>query len=254
MSTNKSSPMPRRNPPPPPSLGEPKTTPQPSLASRGGGNGGQLGAFWSTQHAQNSLVPEEKSKPVYDEEPSSHQMPLKHDRIRPDNDQLPKTVGTDKVVNTQTHTVKSSIHGKSHKPDTKSSKDFEINFFPDKDHASERRMPSMENNNFQDQAFNTFVAEFDTTKLNFGLGNKSTREGALEAEVEKLKEQLKEANIEKAEITSKYEKLSAICRSQRQELQDLKQALAARTPSPSREGLRTSPGIASSASLVISIL
>ncbi|XP_017425387.2 uncharacterized protein LOC108334195 isoform X1 [Vigna angularis] len=240
MPSNRSPPMPRRNPPPPPSSGEPKTTPQPSLASRGGGSGGQLGAFWSSQHAKDPLVTEDKSKPIFDEEPSSHHMPLKHDRFRPENEQLAKNVSTSKVVNAQTHTVKSSTHGKLNKPDTKPSKDFEINLFQDKDR--------MENTaNFQNQAFNSFVAEFDTTKLNTGLNNKSEREQALEAEVEKLKEQLKEANVEKAEITSKFEKLSAICRSQRQELQDLKQALAGRTPSPSREGLKTSPAITSSA-------
>ncbi|KAK7401542.1 hypothetical protein VNO78_13099 [Psophocarpus tetragonolobus] len=211
ISSNRSPPMPRRNPPPPPSSGEPKTTPQPSLASRGGGNGGQLGAFWSTQHAMDSLVPEDKSKPNFDVEPSSHHIPSKPDRIRPENDQLPKK---------------------------------------DKDRVGESQISSAENTtNFQNQAFNTFVAEFDTTKLNSGLNNKTEREQGLEVEVEKLKEQLKEANFQKAEITSKYEKLSAICRSQRQELQDLKQALAARNPSPSREGLKTSPAVTSPASV-----
>ena len=72
MPSNRSPPMPRRNPPPPPSSGEPKTSPQPSPASRGGGSGGALGAFWSTQHAKESLVAEDKSKPIFDEEPSSH--------------------------------------------------------------------------------------------------------------------------------------------------------------------------------------
>lgn len=250
MPSNRSPPMPRRNPPPPPSSGEPKTSPQPSPASRGGGSGGALGAFWSTQHAKESLVAEDKSKPIFDEEPSSHHFSLKHDRIRPENDQLPKNDGPNKVVNTQTHTVKSSTHGKLPKPDTAPSKDFELNLFEDKDRVGESTT------NFQNQAFNTFVAEFDTTNLNSGLSNKPEREQALEAEVEKLKEQLKEANLEKAEITSKYEKLSAICRSQRQELQDLKQALTARTPSPIRDGLKTSPAVTSSASAsaVISIL
>ncbi|CAJ1958381.1 unnamed protein product [Sphenostylis stenocarpa] len=229
MPSNRSPPMPRRNPPPPPSSGEHKTTPQPSLASRGGGDGGQLGAFWSSQHAKDSLVSEDKSKPIFDE-----------DRGRPENEQIVKNVGTSRVVNAQTHTVKSGTHGKLHKPDTAPSKDFEINLFQDKDRKENTA-------NFQNQAFNTFVAEFDTTKLNSGPSNKPEREQALEAEVEKLKEQLKEANGEKAEITSKFEKLSAICRSQRQELQDLKQALAARTPSPSKEGLKTSPAVTSSA-------
>ncbi|MED6164237.1 hypothetical protein PIB30_087785 [Stylosanthes scabra] len=246
MSNNKSHPAPRRSPPPPPSSLESKPTVQSSVASRGGGNGGQLGAFWSTQHANDSIVSEVKSKPVFDEELSNHNT-LKHDITPLGNDQLPKSVGSNKVVNTQTHSVISSVHGKLHKPDTASSKDFELNFFKDKGQTNERRVSNMDNKaTFQDQAFSTFVAEFDTAKLSPGL--KSEREAALEAEVEKLKGQLKEANIEKAEITSKYEKLSAICRSQRQELQDLKQALAAKTPSPKREGMRTSPGLPSSAS------
>ncbi|XP_020965265.1 probable serine/threonine-protein kinase DDB_G0280111 [Arachis ipaensis] len=247
MSTNKSHPAPSRNPPPPPSSVESKPSVQASVASRGGGNGGQLGAFWSTQHANDSIVSKEKSKPVFDEEPSSNNNTLKDDRVHPENDQLPKNVGTNKVANAPTHSVKSSVHGKSHKPDTASSKDFELNFFKDKGQMNERGLSNIDNTaTFQDHAFNTFVAEFDTAKLSPGL--KSEREETLEAEVEKLKGQLKEANIAKAEITSKYEKLSAICRSQRQELQDLKQALAAKTPSPNREGMRTSPALTSSAS------
>ncbi|CAL0310294.1 unnamed protein product [Lupinus luteus] len=249
LATNKSPPMPRRDPPPPPASGEPRNTSQPSLAS--GGSGGPLGAFWSSQHAQDSLVTEEKRKPIFDDEQSSHHISLKHDAIRPDNDQSPKNVVSgNRVVNTQTHTVKSNMHGKPHKPDTRSSKDFEINFFQDKDHTSEGRKSSVENTaTFQDQTFNSFVAEFDNSKFNSGLRNKTEKEEALEAEIEKLKEQLKETKLEKAEITSKYEKLSAICRSQRKELHDLKQALAARTPSPSKGGLRTSPGTTSPASV-----
>ncbi|KAE9584916.1 hypothetical protein Lalb_Chr25g0283491 [Lupinus albus] len=243
--------MPRRSPPPPPSSGEPRNISLPSPASTVGGSGGALGAFWSSQHAKDSLVPEENSKPVFDEEQSSHHISLKHDTIRPDNDPLSMNVtSANRVVSTHTHTAKSSIHGKPHNSNTGSSKDIEINFFQRKDHTSERRRSSVENTTtFQDQTFNSFVADFDTSKINSGFGNKSEKEEVLEAELEKLKEQLKEAKLEKAEITSKYEKLSSICRSQRQELQDLKQALAAKTPSPSKEGLRTSPGIGSPASV-----
>ncbi|KAG0455697.1 hypothetical protein HPP92_023485 [Vanilla planifolia] len=53
----------------------------------------------------------------------------------------------------------------------------------------------------------------------------SRREYELEAQVEKLKEQLKTINLEKAEAVSKYEKLSAICRSQRQEIHELRNSL-----------------------------
>ncbi|KAF7079168.1 hypothetical protein CFC21_083440 [Triticum aestivum] len=55
----------------------------------------------------------------------------------------------------------------------------------------------------------------------------------LEDEVSNLKEQLKKTTSEKAEMTAKYEKLSAICRSQRQEIQELKRTVAETTPLPS---------------------
>ncbi|KAJ0037378.1 hypothetical protein Pint_24099 [Pistacia integerrima] len=75
--------------------------------------------------------------------------------------------------------------------------------------------------------------------LNAGTGNnRSGKEEALEDEIERLKVQLKQANLEKAEMTSKFEKLSAICRSQRQEIQELKQALAARSASPNKDASR----------------
>ncbi|KAE8660741.1 hypothetical protein F3Y22_tig00116951pilonHSYRG00750 [Hibiscus syriacus] len=96
-----------------------------------------------------------------------------------------------------------------------------------------------------DKAFNTFVAEFDSNKINPGIANKRIgTEKALEDEIGKLKEQLTQTNMEKAEMTSKFEKLSAICRSQRQEIQELKQGLAARTPSPNKSTSRyhNSPG------------
>lgn len=99
----------------------------------------------------------------------------------------------------------------------------------------------------KDDAFNSFVADFDTAKLD--NGNKPGKEEALEAEIERLKDELKQTKSEKAEITAKFEKLSAICRSQRQELQDLKQTLASKSASasPSRDlsQNQTSPGMRS---------
>lgn len=53
------------------------------------------------------------------------------------------------------------------------------------------------------------------------------------SEVSKLKEQLKQANIEKTELASKYEKLVSICQSQKKEIHELKRSLAAATISPS---------------------
>ncbi|KAJ0262014.1 Protein kinase superfamily protein [Hirschfeldia incana] len=101
----------------------------------------------------------------------------------------------------------------------------------------------------KDDAFNSFVADFDTAKLDNNGNNKTAKEEALEAEIERLKDELKQTSSEKAEITAKFEKLSAICRSQRQELQDLKQALASKSASasPSRDFSQnqSSPGMRS---------
>ncbi|XP_054813116.1 uncharacterized protein LOC129313770 isoform X3 [Prosopis cineraria] len=245
-----SSPVPRRSPPPPPLSGETKNSSQTSNSSSGGGSGGQLGAFWSSMHAKDSSVSEVKSRPIFDEEPSSHHVSAKHDKIRSENNQLSKNVGGKKVENGQPLNVKNSEHGKSYKLDTGSSKDFEIKFYQDTHQAGARRASLSKENAaaFQDKAFDTFVAEFDTSKLSSGFSDKKPeKEEALEAEMGKLRAQLKEAQLEKAEITSKYEKLSAICRSQRQEIQELRQTIAARTPSPKRDGLSASPTVPLSA-------
>lgn len=106
------------------------------------------------------------------------------------------------------------------------SKDFEMNFFQD--------------------GTNAFATEFDINKVNARMSNvDSGKEEQLEAEVERLKGQLKQVNMEKSELSSKYEKLSAICRSQRQELHDLKQTLASTTPSPNKTAtkIQSSPVI-----------
>ncbi|KAH0981534.1 hypothetical protein GBA52_008711 [Prunus armeniaca] len=253
---NKSPAGPRRSPPPPPtSVGESaRNSTQFSNTSKAGGSGGQLGAFWSTQHADNSLV-EENTIPKFDDEPAGHYT-AKLDGIRLEIHPIPKNSAPAKEENAQTHAARRNSHGKSHKPEDGPSKDFEISFFPkDTDHGTERPKASKSQSatGLQDEAFNSFVAEFDTKRLSMGASNnKSGKEEALEAEVERLKEQLKQANLEKGEITSKFEKLSAICRSQRQELQELKQTLAARTPSPNKDASRnqTSPGILPSANLL----
>lgn len=161
---------------------------------------GPIGAFWTTQHVKDSVVVEDSSGATYDEEPTIRRHSNYHsERITPPQKTTPPK---DQKKNTP-------------------SKDFEINLFQD--------------NSEKDGAYNAFVAEFSANKLSPGSNSKiSGKEEMLESEVEKLKEELKQANIEKAEITSKYEKLSAICRSQRQEIQELKQALASRTPSPNK--------------------
>ncbi|KAJ6303252.1 hypothetical protein OIU77_017185 [Salix suchowensis] len=221
---NRSPPMPQRSPPPPPSSGV-------------GGGEGQLGAFWSTHHAKDPLFVEDKSRPKFDEEPSHNTS--NQDRNQTENHSFPKNTSPAKQENVHTHVAgRRNVHNRSHVPEDAASKDFELTFSQkDIDHGMERKKASKPaaNNLFQDEAFNTFVAEFDSNKLNSRVSSdKEGKEEALEAEIEMLKEQLKQVNSEKAEITMKFEKLSTICRSQRQEIQELKQKLAARTPSPNK--------------------
>jgi len=210
----------------------PQWSPPPTPASGDGGGGGQLGAFWSTQLAKDSLLVEEKSKPNFDEE-SIHN--TKQERSHPENYSFPKNTSPAKQENVQTHVAgRRNVRNISLVP--KDSNGFELTFSQEET-GMERLKASKPAATclFQDEAFNTFVTEFDSNKLSSRVSrDKGGKEEALEAEIEKLKEQLKQVNSEKAEITSKFEKLSAICRSQRQEIQKLKQTLAARTPSPNK--------------------
>lgn len=243
---------PRRAPPPPPSsvepaqnaslssisIKEPQNSKPSPVTSKAGGGGAPLGAFWSTLHAKDS------KGPVFDEDLRGENT-LKLAQHSSENHGHVGSVSPPRGHNLRaTSQTKRSTYGNTLKRyDDRHSEDFEIRFLSEnKDHDSEKNKATSTENVVisKNETFNTFVAEFDTSKLNSG----NNRKEELEAEVERLKEQLKQANLEKAEITSKYEKLSAICRSQRQEIQELKQALAARTPSPNKDGskLQTSPG------------
>ncbi|CAA3009662.1 probable serine threonine- kinase DDB_G0280111 [Olea europaea subsp. europaea] len=235
----KSNPMPCRSPPPPPLAEAPQNISSQPHNQETDGSTGSLGAFWTTQHAKDSVGQEDKARPKYDEEfpDNSKSNPTSHVMISRKEENL-------QSQHVQEKAQARSVNGPGNDP----SKDFKINLFPDdSDHNRGRsKLTKPEQKpTFQNEVFNTFVAEFDTNKLSPGsYCGKSAKEELLEAEIEKLKEQLTVAYTEKAEITSKYEKLSAICKSQRQEMQDLKQVLAVRTPSPSRDVSRNqaSPG------------
>ncbi|KAJ0611940.1 hypothetical protein HanHA300_Chr01g0021511 [Helianthus annuus] len=79
-------------------------------------------------------------------------------------------------------------------------------------------------------------------RLTLDFGSPSTtvdlsQEELLEAEVKRLREELNKANLEKSEINSEYEKLTTICRSQRQQLHTIKQALSSfTTPGIQQQG------------------
>lgn len=226
-SANKSSPMPRRSPPPPPTAAElARNAPQPVPTSRTEGTGGPIGAFWTTQHAKDSAIVEELSKVKFDEEITGAE------RSRSERVSLHRTSPPKDEAPHAPRPSQKTVQGKSGP-----SKDFEMNFFQDgPSHAAER--PKAKAND----GFNAFATEFGVNKLSPGRSNVNTgKEEHLEAEVERLREQLKQVNLEKSELSSKYEKLSAICRSQRQELHELKQTLASRTPSPNKSASKAQP-------------
>lgn len=239
--------MPQRSPPPPPSSREQirnispqsekemqQSRPSQGTLKASGGGGGPIGAFWSTQHAQDSLVIEDKG-PLFDKEQINQNTTVRSQNSLGNRPSPPSEhhIGPEYPLRWSGNENSSKMF------EDGPTKDFEINFFPDNSKNGSQKVRASHSESkatFQNQAFNTFVAEFDTNKLNSGnsdtiINNSRSRKEELEA-VDKLKEQLKQANLEKAEITSKYEKLSAICRSQRQELQELKRSLAAATPSP----------------------
>ncbi|KAF3622554.1 putative box C/D snoRNA protein 1-like [Capsicum annuum] len=244
----KTSPMPSRNPPPPPPAAE--SNPNASLASHNSKTGvatGPIGAFWNTQHATSASVSEETTRPKFDEE--IRHSSSSYDKSHPNKVPVSYKTSPLKEESLSSHPVQNNMQPKpANRAGEASSRDFEINLFQDDSGlnvGSNKSSKSEGPTGSQGEAYNAFVAEFCTNKPNPGNNAKQPEKKELmEAEVEKLKQQLSRANMEKSEIASKYEKLSAICRSQRQEIQELKQALAARTPSPSRDTTRNqaSPG------------
>ncbi|WOK92581.1 AP2-associated protein kinase 1-like [Canna indica] len=238
--------MPRRSPPPPPSHNSSAETQQSrssQIASASNRSGSPLGTFWSTQHVQGSPTVEEKG-PVFDEEPSD-QSKSKHN---------PRDSARE-------HRVKSPPRHSRKSPEVGSSEDYEIRFSPNGSEYGPEKTKAFSQTVSQNQAFNMFVAEFDTSKLNSGNvvsgvsdKHRSTEED-LKAELNRLKQELKQVNLEKEEITSKYEKLSAICRSQRQEIQELKRAVAAATSPASKDSnSQISPGTSHSDTPVLFLI
>ncbi|KAF8652970.1 hypothetical protein HU200_062402 [Digitaria exilis] len=222
--------MPRRNPPPPPR--EQSNTSLSHGSSRVGD--APLGAFWATQHAQGAQAADNWN-PLFDEE-AKPSLPSKQNQSRVDTGiSIPgdrhghsgQTSRTSKVASNSTPNngftsisstnlfleTQSSVKTKAHQAQTKPK--------CDKDPV------------------NSFVADFDTHNLNVAAGKASE----LELKVSSLKEQLKKTTLEKDEMTAKYEKLSAICRSQRQEIQELKRALAETTPPYNKVSSRTQDSV-----------
>lgn len=174
---------------------------------------GSVGAFWSTQHAQELAFVDDKGSAL-DQEPVCE-----------------ATLKQPQAKNQKTTQNRQSLSASV----DSSPGDFEIRFSPNgSEYGLEKTKTTKTDNKptVQTAAFNSFVADFDNVKV-ISQDNSSSlkttsqlKEQQLEAEVNLLKEQLKIANLEKDEISLKFDRLSAICSSQRREIQELKQALA----------------------------
>ncbi|XP_062222898.1 uncharacterized protein LOC133921858 [Phragmites australis] len=208
--------MPTRNPPPPPPPREQSN----SSLSHGSSKAGDapLGVFWVTQHALGSQAADNRN-PLFDEEPIKPSPSSKHNQSRVDT-------GTSKAPNNSV-----SNNGFTGGSGT--------NLFMEPQGSGKMKAPqSQPKPKSEKDPFNGFVTDFDTNNLH--IGTTVGKASELELEVSSLKEQLKKTTLEKAEMTAKYEKLSAICRSQRLEIQELKRTLAETTPPPSnKDRLRT---------------
>uniref|UniRef100_A0A0E0CMQ5 non-specific serine/threonine protein kinase n=1 Tax=Oryza meridionalis TaxID=40149 RepID=A0A0E0CMQ5_9ORYZ len=210
--------MPRRNPPPPP------REQSNSSLSHGSSKAGDapLGAFWVTQHAQGSQVADNRNS-LFDEEPIKPSPSSKHNQSRGDisisapGDRYGRSGQA--VRGTPSNSV--SNNGLASGANT--------NLFMESQSSLKTKTSQPKS---EKDPFNSFVADFEANNLHSGT-SVASKESELEAEVSNLKEQLKKTSSEKAEMTAKFEKLSAICRSQRQEIQELKRTLAETTPPPS---------------------
>ncbi|KAF0909788.1 hypothetical protein E2562_000109 [Oryza meyeriana var. granulata] len=189
---------------------------------------GSMGAFWSTQHAQELAFVDNKGS-TFDQGPV-HQVSSMQSQAK--NHSTP-------IHNTYRQSLSASVDS--------SPGDFEIRFSPNgSEYGLEKTKETKTENKTSVQAitFNSFVADFDNVKVNLQNNVSSLnatrrlKEQQLEAEVTLLKEQLKIANLEKEEISLKFDKLSAICSSQRREIQELKQALATASATQSVKELR----------------
>lgn len=191
---------------------------------------GSVGAFWSTQHAEELAFVNDKGS-AFD-----------HDPVSKATSKQPQAKNQKTTQNRQS--LSASVDS--------SPGDFEIRFSPNgSEYGLEKTKITKTDDKptVQAAAFNSFVADFDNVKVRSQDNTSSLKttsqlkEQQLEAEVNLLKEQLKIANLEKEEISLKLDKLSAICSSQRREIQELKQALATASASPPVKELKENSNV-----------
>lgn len=233
--------MPTRAPPPPPPGDSDHRTPAPKeIDHRSSQNVGKsaapLGAFWSTHYAQEAQYDDDA--PVKDKASNSSNPP----EFLPKSPDLHGTL-LDSSPISEHHSVRGNflkksgvtnlmkkVHDSLHQSGSHAREDDETRLDDDdvhdkKDPISSTGLPLKSARPSTDEAFSAFVAELQNA-TDLIVENKAASGDSTQVELENLKKELKQIQSEKKDIVSKYEKLTAICRSQRLEIQELKSALA----------------------------
>ncbi|CAK9251736.1 unnamed protein product [Sphagnum jensenii] len=225
ISSGSSKVMPSRAPPVPPKEAERR------LVQNGaaGDTVSAKGAFWSTQYAQDaqtdesSLRVEKVASTDSVPQPKSASPPR---RSRQPSNSPPKERSSSFMKKSVVSGLMKKVQGSLQNAGTWGRDDPEVDGYEmrhdsdwkikssEKSLAPDSGMPS------NDPAFNAFAAEFDHS-----VNLVAEKNEQLQSEIDKLRVDLKQALLDKADMASKYEKLTAICRSQRQEIQDLKFSL-----------------------------
>ncbi|KAJ7560466.1 hypothetical protein O6H91_04G131200 [Diphasiastrum complanatum] len=232
-----SHPLPSRTAPPPPAS---KDVERRSFQSR---EGGSAGAFWSTQYAQEQHSAENGSdtgRMVEAKSPtvSRNVSPLHGSSASANNSPTGEVTSKD---GTQTELRKQQdLENSRGRADDQGIRGHETVGHRDGFQQDEGRLklsartPRRSNPGIPEvsksskNAFDEFVSQLESaTNVNHESAQKVAESSHLD--LEGLRGALQQAVTEKEEVTARYEKLTAICRSQRQEIQDLKSALKAAT-------------------------
>ncbi|KAH7286732.1 hypothetical protein KP509_32G020800 [Ceratopteris richardii] len=248
--------VPTRTPPPPPRRNADRGSPSllqketekkfsPSAAKEtdfspvaGTGKGGALGSFWSTQYAQaavhqdgSHISPQNDSGLTrLQDSLSPHGSSQRMDSGSPSE---PWSMRSNFVKNRKSSGRSYTRPGEDEHVVTvdENANESEASF--KKGSASVASPTGSGSDNLKqksEEAFSDFVADFQRASI-FSVDSPSLKhEGELE--VERLRNELKQAERERDGFASKYDKLVAICRSQRLEIQELKTALTAANSHP----------------------
>lgn len=192
-------------------------------------NNSAKGAFWSTQYAQAAKADEPVSRQEKSGNNKASSLPVKTTsppRVnnRYLNSSPPKNGSSPPGKSSTIGTSSAWQSDEQHEQSSRQSSGWQNEDEPGRSSSTSRQKQTVPEPVVPTtDSFAAFEAEYSQSVL------QSRSLDQLKDEVVRLNEALRQALSEKAAIASKFEKLTTICRSQRQELQDLKSHLHSRT-------------------------